>query len=200
VTARRRWVPPTRPASPDRSTGVAARSVLGLLVAAAFAACVSGAPSGSPGSSATPDPSGPVAKPTFWPTTTIEATIALGAADGEIWKAGVDLRLAADTEDVEAMWGAADGLVTLLDGILPNVPRLQAYDHLAPLGDQLERAYGALRAGAALVRDSITGGDPAGVVSGFEQLAVAMQLYGDARQGLSDAAGQAIFMKRTLVK
>ena len=177
-------------------------TILGIAVAVAvgLGACQgavgpSGGPSGSPAASATA--SGPVPKPTHWPTTTIEGTIALGAADGEIWKAGVDLRKAAENEDVEAMWGAADGLAKLIEGIEPNVPRLQSYSATKDLGDKLEVAYNQLHDAAVKIRDSITGGDSDGVVAGFTSLTAAIDTYADARPALSDAATQAIFMKRT---
>lgn len=73
-----------------------------------------GLPAGSPGALG-PDPSRP-----RWPGTTVLAVIALGAADGEIQKAGADLQKAADTEDLKAMWGAADGLAKMIDGLMPN--------------------------------------------------------------------------------
>ena len=171
--------------------------LLGLALALVIGACDGATgPTPSP-SAASPDASGPVPKPTQWPTTTVEGTIALGVADAEIWKAGVDLRKAADNEDVEAMWGAADGLAKLLEGILPNVPRLQSYPATKDLGDKLQIAYGQLHDAAVKVRDSITGGDPDGVVAGFNSLTAAMDVYADSRQALSDAAQQAIFMKRT---
>jgi hypothetical protein len=175
---------------------------IGLAIVAALVVVVGACqgttgPSASPAISGSPDASGPVPKPTHWPTTTIEGTIALGAADGEIWKAGVDLRKAAENEDVEAMWGAADGLVKLLEGISPNVPRLQSYAPTKDLGDQLEVAYGKLHDAAAQIRDAITGGQPDLVVDGFTKLTAAMDVYADVRPALSDATQQAIFMKRT---
>ena len=171
-------------------------AALGLIVLVALAACAGSSTTSSPSASASPDASGPVPKPTAWPATTIEGTIALGAADAEIWKAGVDLRKAAENEDVELMWGAADGLVKLLEGIQPNVPRLQSYPATKDLGDELEVAYGMLHDAAAQIRDSITGGDSNGVVAGFTALTAAMDVYADSRPPLSDAAQQAIFMKR----
>jgi len=175
-------------------------TILGIAVAVAVAVALGACqgavgPSGSPGASATA--SGPVPKPTHWPTTTIEGTIALGAADGEIWKAGVDLRRAAEAEDVEAMWGAADGLAKLIEGIEPNVPRLQSYSATKDLGDKLEVAYSQLHDAAVKIRDSITGGDSDGVVAGFTSLTGAIDTYANARPALSDATTQAIFMKRT---
>jgi hypothetical protein len=169
---------------------------LGLVVAVGLAACAGSSITPGPSASASPDASRGGPKPTAWPATTIEGTIALGAADAEIWKAGVDLRKAAENEDVELMWGAADGLAKLLEGIQPNVPRLQSYAATKDLGDQLEVAYAKLLEAAIQIRDSITGGDSNGVVAGFTALTAAMDLYADSRQALSESAQQAIFMKR----
>ena len=161
-----------------------------------------GTGSPSPSASGTPSTSasGPEPKPTSWPTPTIEAAIALGASDHEIQKAVADLSNAIAAEDVQLMWGAADGLDKLLKGISVNVPHLQAYPATAALGDQLNAAYAALDAAAVQIRDSITSGNSPGVVDGFTKLAAGTDLYGAARQALSDAATQALFMKRTLLQ
>ena len=174
--------------------GAAAAALLFLVVACGGS--MSPSPDASPTTAA--DASGPAPKPTHWPTSTIEGTIALGAADAEIWKAGVDLRKAAETDDLELMWGAADGLAILLEGITPNVPRLQAYPATKDLGDGLETSYAGLLEAAVQIRDSITAGDSDAVVAGFTKLTAAIELYADQRQALSEAATQAIFMKRVL--
>jgi len=178
------------------AAGAVAAALLVLVVACG--GVTSPNPQASPTASA--DASGPAPKPTHWPTSTIEGTIALGAADAEIWKAGVDLRKAAETEDLALMLGAADGLATLLEGITPNVPRLQAYPATKDLGDGLETSYAGLLGGAVQIRDSLTGGDSNGLIAGFTKLTAAIELYADQRQALSEAATQAIFMKRTLVR
>jgi hypothetical protein len=175
--------------------GTAAAAALLLLVVACGGA-TSPNPQASPTTSA--DASGPAPKPTHWPTSTIEGTIALGAADTEIWKAGVDLRKAAESEDLELMLGAADGLAKLLEGNLPNVPRLQSYPATKDLGDGLEISYAGLLNAAVQIRDSITGGDSNGLLEGFTKLTAAIELYAVQRQALAEAAIQAVFMKRVL--
>ena len=67
--------------------------------------------SGSPGASPS-EAIGP--SPTSWPGGVVEATVLLGKADLEIQKAGGDLGAAAANEDLEAMWGAADGFAPRL--------------------------------------------------------------------------------------
>ena len=160
--------------------------------------------SGTTGPSATPSgsPTGSDPGPgrTSWPANTVEVTIALAAADAEIGKAFTELNTAADTEDPELMRGAADGLATLLEAMMPRVSALTGYSATADLGAGLEQSYGALHAAAVKIRESIDSGDTNGVVTGFNQLAVAIDLYADQRQALSDAGSQAIFMKRTLLQ
>jgi hypothetical protein len=157
-----------------------------------------GATPSSEGPGASPSPSGPGPQPTTWPVTTIEVTIGLGAADAEILKAGADLQSAAETEDVELMWGAADGLAKLLDNMLTRVDALTSYSGTANLGVALESSYVALRGAAVQIRDSITAGDSDGIVDGFTKLTAASASYADQRQALADAAIQAVFMKRVL--
>ena len=105
-----------------------------------------GLPAGSPGALG-PDPSRP-----RWPGTTVLAVIALGAADGEIQKAGADLQKAADTEDLKAMWGAADGLAKMIDGLMPNLDRLDAYAGTQPVAALYRVAFPEMAAGAKQLR------------------------------------------------
>ena len=180
---------------PRRVPAGAAAAAL-LLLVVACGGVTSPNPQASPTASA--DASGPAPKPTSWPTSTIDGAIALGAADAEIWKAGVDLRKAAETEDLQLMWGAADGLAKLLEGIMPNVPRLQAYAATKNLGDGLEASYAELLDAAVQIRDSIIAGDTNGLLDAFTKLTAAIDRYADQRQALSEAATQGIFMKRVL--
>lgn len=170
-------------------------AVLGLLACTGTTGS-SGAPSGS----IAPTGGGPGPGQTAWPSTTVEVTIALAAADAEIGKAFTDLNTAAETEDPELMRGAADGLAMLLESMMPRVSSLTNYPGTADLGSGLEASYGALHTSAVKIRDSIDSGDTGGVVTGFNQLAVAIDLYAGQRQALADAGTQAIFMKRTLLK
>ena len=94
---------------------------LAMLVVTLVAACggstkpasvASPSPTGGAGTAATPGP-----EATSWPLDVVEAVVALGAADTELWKAGADIARAADSEDVKAMWGAADGTVKLIQGL-----------------------------------------------------------------------------------
>lgn len=184
-----------------RAAGPRSGAVLAVLAILLIVGC-DGTPDASraPSGSIAPTPSGPGPGQTAWPSTTVEVTIALAAADAEIGKAFTDLNTAAETEDLKLMRGAANGLATLLETMLPRVSSLTTYPGTEDLGVALETSYEALHAAAVKIRDSIDAGDSAGVVAGFDQLTVAIDTYADTRQALADAGTQAIFMKRTLLK
>jgi hypothetical protein len=183
-----------------------------LVIAVLTAACgaVPGSPSASPaGSMVTPSgapPSdgaaaatlGPRATP--WPGTVVEAVVFLGKADVEIKAAGADLGAAAASQDLQAMWGAADGLVTLVQRLQGQVPRIADYPETASAARAYEAAFPGMLAGATLLRDSITAGDSPGVVEGSRQLAAGLEKYGAARRLIGPLFDQAILMQRILVK
>jgi hypothetical protein len=188
--------------------------ILVLAVAVALVGCgpsgpartsplaASPAPNGSSGAVGSPepgDPGAPAPKPTHWPGTTVLAVIALGAADGEIWKAGTDLGKAADKQDLKAMWGAADGLATLIDKLTPNIARLEGYPLTDPVAAQYRRAFPVLLAGATQLRDAITARDAAGIEAGSRRLAEGLALYSSIRQPMAALVEQAITQQRLLV-
>ena len=180
----------------------AARILLVVLVlSAAAAGCVSGGGSTTPtpvpsaGASSTPGP-----KATPWPALVIESVVALGVADAEIWKGGADIAKAADAKDVEAMWGAADGLAKLLEELMPSIEALEAYPHTADLGAAYRAAFPVMLEGAEQIRDSITAGDSAGVVAGSQRLAQGVRLYGEVRAILQPYINDALKMKDSLVQ
>jgi hypothetical protein len=155
------------------------------------------APSGSPraGTSESPDPS-----PPRWPGTTVLAVIALGAADGEIQKAGADLQAAADAQDLRKMWGAADGLAKMIDSLMPNIDRLEIFPGTQPAAAMYRKAFPELSAGAKQLRDSITSGDATGVVAGSQAIAQGLADYSPVRIVIGGLVEQAIVQQRLLVK
>jgi hypothetical protein len=154
------------------------------------------AASGGPtGGSAAPDPSQP-----RWPGTTVLATIAMGAADGEIQKAGVDLQAAADKQDLRAMWGAADGLAKMIDGLMPNIERLEIYEGTRDVAAIYRTAFPQISAGAKQLRDSITSGDSAGVVAGSQAIAKGLADYAPVRRMIGALVEQAILQQRLLTQ
>ena len=152
----------------------------------------------------TPESTGPKATPgpkgSPWPSSVLEGVLALGAADPELWKAGADIARAADAEDVKAMWGAADGTVKLIEGLMPNVGSLEAYPHTQPLGAAYRASFPVMLEGATQLRDSITAGDARGVVAGSQRLAEGISLYANVRSMLEAFVNQALTMKKTLVQ
>ena len=90
----------------------------------------------------------PVPQASPWPSSVIEAVLALGGADTELWKAGADIARAADAKDVKAMWGAADGTVKLIAGLMPNGAALERYPHTQPLGAAYRAAFPVMLEGA----------------------------------------------------
>jgi hypothetical protein len=155
------------------------------------------APSGSPvaGASDSPDPSQP-----HWPGTTVLAVIALGAADGEIEKAGADLQAAADAQDLRKMWGAADGLAKMIDSLMPDIDRLEIYPATQPAAAMYRKAFPELSAGAKQLRDAITNGDANGIVAGSQAIAAGLADYGPLRMVIGGLVEQAILQQHLLVK
>ena len=190
-----------------------------LIVAVFVAACGASVPSGvtfssGPGSSGprSSEPGSTVSGSTApgsvepgpsqprWPGTTVLAVIALGAADGEIQKAGTDLQRAAEAQDLQAMWGAADGLANLVDALIPNLERLDVYEGTKPVADRYRAAFPDIGGGAKQLRDAITGGDPSGVVAGSQRIAKGLQAYAPIRREIAALVEQAIVQQRLLVR
>jgi hypothetical protein len=130
----------------------------------------------------------------------VEAVVFLAKADGEIKAAGADLGAAAASQDLEAMWGAADGLATLVQRLQTQVPRIADYPETAPAADAYEAAFPDMLAGATLLRDSIKSGDSPGVVEGSRVLAAGLEKYAEARRLIGPLFDEAILMQRILVK
>lgn len=158
------------------------------------------APAGSGGGSAAAGSPGPAASGPRWPGTTVLATIALGAADGEIQKAGDDLAAAANNQDLKAMWGAADGLAKMIDGLTPNIARLEIYPETQPAAAIYRKAFPELAAGAKQLRDSITSGDANGIVAGSRQIQQGLLDYAPVRQLIAGLVEEAIVQQRLLLQ
>lgn len=149
---------------------------------------------GSPGA-ARPDPT-----PTRWPGTTVLAVMALGAADGEIDKARADLQNAADAQDLPAMRGAADGLAKMIDGLMPNIDRLDAYEGTKPVAAVYRAAFPEIAAGAKQLRDAVAAKDGPGITAGYVRLVEGIKLYGPIRKQIGGLVEQAIVQQRIYVK
>lgn len=167
-------------------------------VAALIVACGSSA-TPPPSTSPSPGPDGStVPRPSRWPGTAVLAIIKLGGIDGEIAKAGADLAKAADESDVAAMWGAADGLIPVIQDTSLSVEHLAAWDETAELAGYLQEAYPLMLEGATQLRDAITAGDSAGVQEGSRKLAQGLTEYAPARPILADLVPEALLQQRNL--
>ncbi len=164
-----------------------------LLLAGMVAAC-GGTASPSPVSSSGAESPGP--KPSRWPGTAVLAVIKLGGGDGEIAKAGIDLTTAAQAGDVAALWGAADGLIPVIEDLIPAIDPLEGFDRTAELAGHLRTAFPLMLEGATLLRDSITAGDAKGVEDGSRKLAEGLAAYAPARAILADLVLEALLQQR----
>jgi hypothetical protein len=180
--------------------------VLAGLVLLALVAC--GASEVSPSApDAAASPSGsalasdePMPSPTRWPGGVVEAVMILGKADAQIRQAGDDLAAAAADEDLEAMWGAADGLATLIERLQTQVPRIAEYPVSAKAAAAYEAALPDMLAGAVKVRDAITAGDAKALEEGSVQLSRGTAAYENARAEIGPLVDQALLMQKLLTK
>jgi hypothetical protein len=190
----------------SRGGSLAALALLAaLLVAACGAGTSSAAPGASPsaatGASASPDGSEAVGpRPTPWPGGVVEAVVLLGKADAEIQKAGGDLGAAAASEDLEAMWGAADGLAPLLEKMQGQVDRIRDYPETAEAAKAYDAALPDMVAGATGIRAAIDAKDATALAAAVQQLGTGTAAYAEARRQIGPLVEQAILMQRTLVK
>jgi hypothetical protein len=190
----------------SRGGSLAALALLAaLLVAACGAGTSSAAPGASPsaatGASASPDGSEAVGpRPTPWPGGVVEAVVLLGKADAEIQKAGGDLGAAAASEDLEAMWGAADGLAPLLEKMQGQVDRIRDYPETAAAAQAYDAALPDMLAGATGIRAAIDAKDAAALAAAVKQLGTGTAAYAEARRQIAPLVEQAILMQRVLVK
>lgn len=142
----------------------------------------------------------PMPSPTRWPGGVIEAVMNLGKADAEIQAAGADLGMAAAYQDLKLMWGAADGLATLLERLEGQLPRIADYPETAAAADAYAAALPDMLAGARTLRDAITAGDAAGVEAGSRQLSKGLGAYAVARRLIGPLVDQALLMQKLLLK
>ena len=197
--------------APPRSAGTAGarrlqRVIPVLLAIASVAALAVGcSPDGTAPAAPTPAPSSlasgtPVPKPTVWPTTTVEATIALGAADGDFTTMADDVVAAMASEDTQRILAVMNDVITFLTENQKNIPRLQAYDATKAVGDRLADAYATMLEGATQVRDGLLAGNADAVEAGVTTFVDGNAAYVAISADLGGLAEQALFMKRQLLQ
>ena len=170
----------------------AAVTVLGLAVACSPRGTATGGPEATVQGSAAP-------KPTTWPTGTVEASIALGGANGEFTKMTDDIAAAVDSQDPARIATAMNDTLTFLIGNEQNIAKLQDYPGTKDLGDRLAPVYARMIAGATQVRDALQSGDAAAVEAGFTTFFEGSTGYAGLSSDVAAAAEQALFMKRQLL-
>jgi len=203
-----------RPAGRARLATVPA-AIPATILASALLVGACGATSGSPsvaspttGPSAAADASGgpsgahatPAPSATPWPGGVVEAIVVLGAADKDIQTAGGDLGTAVNNQDLEAMWGAADGLATTLEQLPAQVDRIRGYPAMAALAAAYDAALPDMIGGAKDLRDAITNENAAAITAGSERLSKGLKAYADVRPILAPLVEQGFLMQRLLVK
>lgn len=176
---------------------LAIATIAGLAVACSPGAIASSSPmaTSSPAASGSPGP-----KPTTWPANTVEAAIALGAADNDFTKMAMDVVSAVSSEDPQRILTVMNGALEFLTENQKNVPRLQAYDFTRSVGDRLAVAYATMIEGATKVRDGLKAGNADAVETGLTTFFEGNVLYVAISPDLGDLADQAIFMKRQLLR
>jgi hypothetical protein len=175
-------------------------AILVVALAALAAACTPTSVSTTSPSPVSSDSGSAGPKPTRWPTTTIEAAIALGAAHGDFTKMVNDIAAAVASEDPARIATAMDDALAFLTGNQTNIPKLQAYDSTKPVGDRLAAVYDKMIEGVTLVRDGLRTGDGDAVERGFTLFFEGNTEYLDVAPDLVDLAEQAVLMKRILLQ
>ena len=137
---------------------------------------------------------------TAWPGGVVEAIVVLGAADQDIQTAGGDLGTAVNNQDLEAMWGAADGLATMLEQLPAQVDRIRGYPAMAALAAAYDAALPDMIGGAKDLRDAITDENAAGITAGSQRLSNGLKAYAAVRPILAPLVEQGFLMQRLLVK
>ncbi|HEX5590939.1 MAG TPA: hypothetical protein VFX65_11670 [Candidatus Limnocylindrales bacterium] len=193
-------VPPPRPRRHGRFRSVFIACWLAtLVVAAGCSPSADTSPSSTPTATASGS-LGPTPRPTAWPTLTIEAAVALGAAQNDFQKMLDDVAAAVAAEDPARIRIAMDDAIRFLSGNEQNIPRLQAYEGTKALGDRLAPVYAKMISGATQVRDGLTSGDGAAVEAGFTAFLEGQTEYAGISSDVAVAAEQALFMQRVLLR
>lgn len=201
-----------RPARPTRTlrSGFTLPGVAVAVAVVLAVACGTASPTTTrSGTSASPPPAvasgggsadsgvgGPSATPRRWASHAATSLIALAAADTELGKAGADLQGAVDREDLAGMRGAADGLATLVDKLIPDIDDLEKEPTTQGIAAIYRASFPEISAGAKQLRDAITAGDASGILAGTQRILAGLKAYAPARDQLPDLVEQALTQQR----
>jgi hypothetical protein len=186
---------------PRRRLRFAGPLVIGIAAIAGVAvACSPGQATSSPAGSGSTASGSPGPRPTSWPTTTVEAAIALGAADGDFKVMANDVVGAVNSQDPAEILRVITKAIEFLTENQKNIPHLQSYEATKSVGDRLADAYATMLAGATQIRDGLTTGNADDVEAGFTLFFEGNATYVSISPELGDLADQAVFMKRQLLQ
>jgi hypothetical protein len=154
----------------------------------------------APGGSPAPERTGaPPPEVVLWPVSVIDATISLAALDNEVKRAGADLIVGSQRQDVELMLGAAFGLARIARESIPNAERLTTYPVTADVGRRYVPVLARIDSAATLLGQALLDADPDGVEAASGYVAAAMAAYGEVRPDLVELADIALTMRRGLL-
>jgi hypothetical protein len=174
-----------------------------LAVAAVLGLAVGCTPTGSATASPEPAPSGSQSagpRPTSWPTTVVESSVALGAAHSDFATMTNDIAGAVASEDPGRIAAVLGDALEFLTANQTNIPRLQAYPATKSVGDRLAVVYEKMIQGLTQVRDGLALGDASVIEAGFATFFEGHTEYVAISPDLTVIAEQAIFMKRVLLR
>ncbi len=136
----------------------------------------------------------------LWPTSVIDAAIALAVFDNGVKEAGTDLTTAAQQEDMDLFLGSATGLATIVAQATLSAQRLADFETTRQVGESYLPVLASLGAAAGSLADALRSGNGAGVQSSAVQLASALEAYRGVREVMVAVADQALLMQRGLVQ
>lgn len=205
---RRSGLAHSHPAAGPRRSGLPAPLAIVAAVVVALATLAGACSPATPSSSSAPSASAgasagdgtAVPKPTAWPTTVVEAAIALGAADGDFTTIAKDVIAAVNSEEPARILKVMNDTIQFLTENQKNIPKMQAYPETKSVGDRLEPAYAQMLEGATEVRAGLTAGNSSAVETGLTTFFAGNDAYVKVSSDLGDLAEQALFMKRQLLR
>jgi hypothetical protein len=131
---------------------------------------------------------------------TIEAAIALGAADNDFTTMADDVVAAVGSDDPARILVVMNAALEFLEGNQSNVPRLQEYEATKAVGDRIAPAYAQMIAGAHQLINGLNAGSADDVKAGLLEFFAGNEAYVAGSVGLGALAEQALFMKRQLLR
>ena len=134
-----------------------------------------------------------------WPTSVIDATISLAAADNEFKKAAGDWTAGAEAKDMTLCWLRPRGCPTSRTSPWSTRSAWRTSPSSRTVGADLVDVFTVLKAAGQQVNDTAIAGDTPGFEAAVKDLSAGMAAYGTAREPMIDAAELALVMRRGLL-